>query len=134
MRWSFRSVEHISREERKLKMKRRISIAVLSVLLLGVMSGTAVAEGDIDAQAAQSLAKRNDCFKCHAVDKDKKAPSYRKVAARLKARSYGVDYVIKHITTGPNVRLADDTEEQHKIIDTSDRAELENLARWILSL
>ena len=45
-----------------------------------------------------------------------------------------MDYVIKHVTTGPNVRLEDGTEEQHKVIDTKDRAELENLAHWLLAL
>jgi cytochrome c len=42
--------------------------------------------------------------------------------------------VIKHVTTGPLVRLEDGTEEQHKVIDTKDRVELENLANWLLAL
>ena len=112
----------------------RTTVLAAGVLAAGTFMAPAMAQADFDAAAAQALAKRNDCFKCHAIDKDKKAPAYRKVAARLKARSYGVDYVIRHVTTGPKVRLADDTEEEHRIIDTQDRAELENLARWILSL
>lgn len=113
-------------------MKRNDLFVFLPIA--GFLIAPSWAQTEIDAAAAQKLAKRNDCFKCHAIDKDKKAPAYRKVAARLKARSYGVDYVIKHVTTGPKVRLADDSEEEHKIVDTSDREELENLARWILSL
>jgi cytochrome c len=91
-------------------------------------------QAQVDVDAAIAVAKRNDCFKCHAIDKDKKAPAYKKIAARLKARSYGSDYVVRHVTTGPKVRLEDGTEEDHKIIDTRDPAELDNLARWILSL
>jgi len=91
-------------------------------------------QAQVDADAAIAVAKRNDCFKCHAIDKDKKAPAYKKIALRLKARSYGPEYVVRHVTTGPKVRLEDGTEEDHKIIDTRDPAELDNLARWILSL
>lgn len=109
-----------------------------SILLAGVVAVMAyvplAAQAEPDAEAAEKLLKRNDCFKCHAIDKDKRAPAYKKVAARLRARSYGVDYVIKHVTTGPAVRFEDGTEERHKIIDTQDRAELENLATWLLNL
>ncbi|MBI5108180.1 MAG: cytochrome C [Rhodocyclales bacterium] len=103
-------------------------------LVATFMAGSACAQAELDTEAAEKLLKRNDCFKCHAIDKDKRAPAYKKVAARLRARSYGVDYVIKHVTTGPTVRLEDGTEEQHRVIDTTDRAELENLARWLLAL
>ena len=40
------------------------SVAVAALLSLG---GTAMAN-DIDADAATALAKKNDCFKCHAID------------------------------------------------------------------
>jgi cytochrome c len=42
--------------------------------------------------------------------------------------------MIKHMTTGPKVKLEDGTEEDHKIIDTKDQAEIKNLVRWILTL
>ena len=108
--------------------------AVFAGVAAIVALASATAHAQADPAAAEKLLKRNDCFKCHAIDKDKRAPAYKKVAARLWARSYGVDYVIKHLTTGPTVRLEDGTEEQHKVIDTQDRAELENLARWLLAL
>ena len=108
--------------------------AVFAGVAAIVALASATAHAEVDPAAAEKLLKRNDCFKCHAIDKDKRAPAYKKVAARLWARSYGVDYVIKHLTTGPTVRLEDGTEEQHKVIDTGDRAELENLALWLLAL
>ena len=37
-------------------------------------------------EAAQALAKKNDCFKCHAIDKEKKGPSYKKIAAKYKGQ------------------------------------------------
>ncbi len=87
----------------------------------------------IDADAAQALAKKNDCFKCHAVDKEKKGPSYKKIAAKYKGKPEGQDALIKNFTTGPKVKLDDGTEEDHKILNTKDVAAQKNLADWILS-
>lgn len=91
------------------------------------------AHAAIDADAAQALAKKNDCFKCHAVDKTKKGPSLKKIAAKYKGKPEGQDKAIKNMTTAPKVKLEDGTEEEHKVIDTKDMAQLKNLADWILS-
>ena len=99
--------------------------------LLG-MCGSAVA-ADVDADAALALAKKNDCMKCHAIDKTKKGPSYKKVAAKYKGKADGEEKVIRNITTGNKVKLEDGTEEDHKIIDTKDSKALKNLVQWILS-
>lgn len=88
----------------------------------------------IDADAAKALAKKNDCLKCHAIDKTKKGPSYKKIAAKYKGKPDGEEKLIKNITTGPRVKLEDGTEEDHKIIKTKDEKELKNLVNWILSL
>jgi cytochrome c len=87
-----------------------------------------------DAEAAKALAKKNDCFKCHAIDKTKKGPSYQKIAAKYKGKeAEGEKNAIKNMTTGPKVKLEDGSEEDHKIIDTKDPKELKNLVDWILS-
>ena len=103
----------------------------LTLLLLAVASPV---QAQVDAEAAQALAKRNDCFKCHAIDKTKKGPAYKRVAARLKTKPDGVEVIVDHITSGRLVELEDRTTEKHKVVDTTDPAELSNLARWILSL
>lgn len=109
-----------------------------AALLLIVAASAALwstAANAFDEDAAKALAKRNDCFKCHAVDKTKKGPAYKKVAAKYKGKeAEGEAKIIKNITTGPRVKLEDGSEEDHKIIDTKDPAELKNLAQWILSL
>lgn len=92
------------------------------------------AHAAIDEEAARALAKKNDCFKCHAVDKTKKGPSYKKVAIKYKGKAEGEAALIKNITTGPKVKLEDGTEENHKIIDSKDQSEIKNLVGWILSL
>ena len=97
------------------------------------VSSPAVAAG-VDADAAKALAKRNDCFKCHALDKTKKGPSYKKIAEKYKGKAEGEEKLIKNFTTSPKVKLEDGTEEEHKAIDTKDMKEMKNLAQWILSL
>ena len=92
-----------------------------------------VMAADINVDAAMALAKKNDCFKCHAIDKTKKGPSYKKIAAKYKGKADGEEKAIKNFTTGPKVKLEDGTEEDHKIIDSKDAKELKNLAQWILS-
>ncbi|MDD5332911.1 MAG: c-type cytochrome [Rhodoferax sp.] len=87
----------------------------------------------VDADAAQALFKKNDCSKCHAVDKTKKGPSLKKIAAKYKGKADGQASIIKNITTGPKVKLDDGSQEDHKIIDTKDQAAQKNLADWVLA-
>jgi cytochrome c len=91
------------------------------------------AQAAVDADAARALAKSNDCLKCHAVDKDKKGPSLKKIAAKYKGKPEGQDKVIKSMTEGKKVKLDDGTEENHKKIDAKDPKDLKNLADWILA-
>lgn len=95
--------------------------------------GVSTASATVDADAAMSLSKSNGCLKCHAVDKDKKGPSYKKIADKYRGKADGQSIVIKNITTGPKVKFDDGTEDQHKIIDTKEQDKLKNLADWILA-
>jgi cytochrome c len=108
---------------------RTLSLGI-AALALGCASNAFAA---VDADAAQALAKKNDCFKCHAVDKTKKGPSLKKIAEKYKGKADGEEKVIHNITSGNKVKLSDGTEEDHKIIDTKDAKELKNLAAWILA-
>lgn len=117
----------------KCVMSTRSAVPVAAALLFA-LAGIAPAQAQVDAEAARALAKRNDCFKCHAVDKTKKGPAYNRVAARLKTKPDGVEVIVEHITSGRMVQLQDGSEEKHPIIDTRDPLQLGNLARWILSL
>ncbi len=110
------------------------AIALTGMLLLGIAAAGSAQAQQVDAEAAQALAKRNDCFKCHAIDKTKKAPPYKRIAARLKTKPDAVEVIIDHITSGHLVQLEDGTDEKHRVVDTKDPAELKNLALWILSL
>ena len=103
-----------------------------AVAVLGLSSGAATAA--VDAEAALALAKKSDCTKCHAVDKTKKGPSYKKVAAKYKGKTAeGEEKILKNITTGPKIKLEDGTEEEHKMIDSKDPKAIKNLIDWILA-
>ena len=96
-----------------------------------LMTQPAIAQ--VDADAAQTLFKQNECHKCHNPIKTKKGPSLMKIAAKYKEKKLDEKEAIKHMTNGKKVKLEDGTEEDHKIIDTKDVKEQANLARWILS-
>ena len=93
----------------------------------------AIAQQAVDVEAAKALARTNDCFKCHAADKDKRAPSMQKIAAKFKGVPDAQARVIQHITSGPMVKLTVGSEIKQKIIHASDAKELENIADWFLS-
>ncbi|HEY8051009.1 MAG TPA: c-type cytochrome [Ramlibacter sp.] len=90
----------------------------------------------VDADAALALARQNNCLKCHAIDKDKDGPSYKKVAAKYKGKPDAEAKLINHITSGEKAKFPDGHEEEHKIVKTSppkDMAQIKNLVDWILS-
>ncbi|MEO5660952.1 MAG: c-type cytochrome [Polaromonas sp.] len=113
-------------------MEHRPLTLILSAAAL-LFATMAPAHAEFDAEAAQALAKKNDCFKCHAIDKTKKGPSFKKISAKYKGKPEGQEKAIKNMTEGKKVKLEDGTEEDHKIIDTKDIKEMKNLADWILS-
>jgi cytochrome c len=125
-------MRHPADSMEKQAMKTTTSILIAGSLFLA-LAGLAPAQAAVDEEAAQALAKKNDCFKCHAVDKTKKGPSYKKIAAKYKGKPESEQKAIDNMTKGNKVKLEDGTEEDHKIIDTKDPKELKNLAQWILS-
>lgn len=109
----------------------KFSPRLLATSLMLAFASMAPAQAAVDADAAKALFKDNDCTKCHAVDKTKKGPSLKKIAASQKTE--GQEKIIKNMTTGPKIQFEDGSVENHKIIDTKDPKELKNLADWILS-
>jgi len=117
-------------------MKKKASPLVITAALFTFSAAMImpIQASAFDEEAAKALAKKNDCFKCHAVDKSKKGPSYKKVAEKYRGKPDGQSKLITNFTTEPMVKLSDGKEEKHKIIDTKDMNEMKNLADWILSL
>lgn len=114
----------------KGRVRFSVAVAIASTVALTVPSGAAAA----DAAAAQALARQSNCFKCHAVDKNKEAPSWTELATKLKGDKDAQGKIVKHLTTGPKVKFLDGHEEEHPIIKTKDQDQIKNLADWILTL
>jgi len=87
-----------------------------------------------DADAAQALARQNNCFRCHSVEKAKDGPAWKDVAAKYKGKPEAQQRLFTHLTTGEKAKFADGHEEEHKIIKSPDAAKTKNLIDWILSL
>lgn len=113
-------------------MKLTSFSAILGATAFSLVALTS-AQAAIDEDAAKALFKKNDCAKCHAPEKAKKGPSLKKTADKYRGKADGQEKAIKNMTSGLKVKLEDGTEEEHKVIDTKDPAQLKNLADWILS-
>ena len=106
----------------------------LAALTLALACGPSTAA--VDATAATALARQNNCLKCHAVDKDRDGPAFKKVAEKYKGKANAEARLIEHITSGEKAKFADGHEEEHKIVKTSpakDMAQIKNLVQWILA-
>lgn len=103
---------------------------ILGVVCLPI----AVHAAEMDKDAAYALLKKNNCLKCHSIDKKKDGPAYMEVAKKYRGKADAEAKLFKHVTTGPKIKLEDGTEEEHKIIKTANDDETRALIRWILSL
>jgi cytochrome c len=102
-------------------------------LAAAAVAASGAARGAPDADAAQALLKKNDCLKCHSIDKKKSGPSYKEIAKKYKGKADAEDKLHKHLTTSPMVEV-DGNKEEHKALKAKDAGELKNVVQWILSL
>jgi cytochrome c len=99
----------------------------------------AVAGVAISGQAAadEALAKAKNCLTCHQVAMKIVGPSYKDIAAKYKGKADAEATLVKHLMSSPKVKLADGSEEEHKVVKTTpanDKAQVTNLVKYILSL
>lgn len=106
------------------------SLLLIGSLLCGC-GGYAIAQ-NLDAGAAEALAKKSGCMKCHSITQKKDAPPYKEVAAKYKGKPDAEKALFKHLTTNPKVKV-DGKEEEHDSLKTKNDADVYNVIRWILS-
>ena len=106
---------------------------ILAAGLTAALLGAPVAQA-ADAAAAEALAKKEGCLKCHAVDKKKDYASLKEISKKYAGKPDAEAKILNQITAGVKVKLDDGTEEEHKTVKTKDKAELSNMIQWILSL
>jgi len=86
----------------------------------------------VDADAAQALAKKSNCMKCHSVTAKKEGPSFKETAAKYKGKADAEQKLVTHLTTSPKIKV-DGKEEEHDNLKTKNEADVRNVAQWILS-
>ncbi|MDZ4255387.1 MAG: c-type cytochrome [Sulfuritalea sp.] len=105
--------------------------AVLAVAL--VLAAHPATAQNVNEDAAKTLAKAGGCFKCHSVEKAKKAPSYKRIALKYKGNPDAEAALIKHLSGSKSVTVEGGGDEQHEPPPAKDAADLKNLVHWILS-
>ncbi|MDH5435305.1 MAG: c-type cytochrome [Gammaproteobacteria bacterium] len=113
------------------------AVCLHCVLSLCIAFGFSVSSASVfaamDNATANAFLKDNDCTKCHSVKKNKKGPSYKKIAGKYKGKADAMDKLYKQVTTGPEFELKDGSKEEHKILK-DDPQVIKDLLEWILAL
>ncbi|MDF2466857.1 MAG: cytochrome c, class [Ramlibacter sp.] len=105
------------------------TISFLAAAVMFAFSMTAGAA--VDADAATRALKDNGCTKCHSVDKTKKGPAFKKIAADMKGKADAEAKLSTFLSTGPKVKMDDGNQEEHKAV--KDPGVVKNLVQFILA-
>jgi cytochrome c len=112
---------------------RAIRLLLVSGFAAGVSLGLVpVALGQADDAAAEALARKSGCLKCHSVTTKKDAPAYKDIAAKYKGQADAEKKVVTFISTNAKIKV-EGKEEEHDALKTKSEAEVRNVAKWILS-
>ncbi|HTY99915.1 MAG TPA: c-type cytochrome [Rhodocyclaceae bacterium] len=106
--------------------------AALAAVVAWSASGGA-AGFDEAAAKAMYRSPANNCSKCHALDKEKIAPSYHQIAEKYKGDPEAERKLIEHINSGRLVKFPDGHEEEHRVVKETDPEQQRNLIQWILA-
>jgi cytochrome c len=101
--------------------------------LIAVFLSASVLMADAaDDAAAEALARKSGCLKCHSVDKKKDGPSFKETAAKYKGKPDAEQKLVTHLTTNPKIKI-DGKEETHDSLKTKNDADVKNVVQWVLS-
>lgn len=114
-----------------MKADSSITTALVSGIAALVL-GAAAPCFAIDIDAAQALAKKSNCMKCHSVSAKKEGPPFKETAAKYKGKADAEQKLFVHLTTNPKVKV-DGKEEEHESLKTKNEADVRNVVQWILS-
>ena len=101
-------------------------------LALAAGFGWSIGANAQDVAAAEALAKKSGCMKCHSVSAKKEGPSFKETAAKYKGKPDAQAALFKHLTTNPKIKV-DGKEELHDALTTKNDAEIKNVVAYILS-
>lgn len=113
----------------------KFQASLTTALMTGVAAallGAALPAAAQDADAAQALAKKSNCMKCHSISAKKEGPPFKETAAKYKGKADAEAKLFTHLTTNPKVKV-DGKEEEHDNLKTKNEAEIRNVVKWILA-
>ena len=62
----------------------KITLLTAAALMISFQANAA------DEEAAKALARQNNCFKCHSVEKEKDGPAWKKVAEKYRGKANAI--------------------------------------------
>jgi len=113
-------------------MKRHTALHAAALAAIAGLLFLAAPATAADAAAAEALAKKSNCMKCHSVSAKKEGPSFKETSAKYKGKSDAEKKLVAHLTTNPKIKV-DGKEEQHDSLKTKNDAEVLNVVQWILA-
>ncbi len=114
-------------------MKIQVSLlTTLACALAATLLTVAVPAQAQDVAAAEALAKKSNCMKCHSVSAKKEGPPFKETAAKYKGKADAENKLVVHLTTSPKIKV-DGVEEEHGNLKTKNEAEVRNVVKWILA-
>lgn len=108
-------------------MKALIPLLIACLLAVGARPAFS-----LDAAAAEALARKSGCLKCHAPEKKKDGPPMKEIAAKWKGKPDAEQKLVTHVTTSPKVKI-EGKEEEHEQLKSKDPADARNVVQWYLS-
>ena len=112
-------------------MKNHLTAATALVVGAALLC-IAVPASALDAAAAEALARKSNCMKCHSVSAKKEGPPFKETAAKYKGKADAEKKLIAHLTTNPKIKV-DGKEEEHDSLKTKNDADVLNVVQWILA-
>ena len=105
------------------KTNKGASMKVTSLVLgiCGALAWSLASAQSVDVSAAEALAKKSGCTKCHSVSAKKEGPSFKETAAKYKGKPDAEKALYTHLTTNPKVKV-DGKEELHDSPKTKNEA------------
>lgn len=114
-----------------MKIQISLATAVMTAVAAAFLGATLPAQAQ-DVAAAEALAKKSNCMKCHSISAKKEGPPFKETAAKYKGKADAEATLVKHLTTNPKIKV-DGKEEEHDNLKTKNEAEVRNVVKWILA-
>ncbi|WP_207063610.1 c-type cytochrome [Motiliproteus sp. SC1-56] len=105
------------------------SSKLIAATLALVVSGVSV---EAFALNVRKEMKKQDCFKCHAISREKDGPSIKDIAAKYKDEENPFEALRTHLTSSPEIEV-DGKKEKHKQFEADSEEDLKEVIDWILS-